>query len=155
MVNLSYATGEFPKLCKIAKVIPLFKKGDPFDCSNYGPVSLLSTFSKVFEECVYKRVYPFLKKNNPIFKCQFGFRSGYSSNQTMVNLVESIKIYIDNDNYLCSVFIDPEKAFDTVDHQILLQKLYHYGIRDLGRNWFRSYYLIDSNSFLYQVPLQS
>ena len=90
----------------------------------------------MFEKCVYKRVYSFLEKNL-IFMQQFGFMSGYSSNHTMVNLVETIKKYIDNDNYMCSIFIDLEKALDTVDYQILLQKLYHYGIRGLSQNWFR------------------
>ena len=89
--------------------------------------------------CVYKRVYSFLEKNNLIFKRQFGFRSGYSSNHTIVNLAESIKKYIDHDNYVFSVFIDLGKAFDSVGHQILLQKLYHYGIRGLAHNWFQSY----------------
>ena len=78
-----------------------------------------------------------LQKNNLIFKRQFGFRSGYSSNHTIVNLVESIKKYIENDNYVCSVFIDLKKTFDTVDHQILLQKIYHYGFRGLAHNWFK------------------
>ena len=139
LVNPSLITGEFPKLCKITKVIPLFKKGDPLDCSNHRPISLLSTFSKIFEKCAYKRVYSFLEKNSLIFKCQFDFGSGYSSNHTTVNPVESIKQYIDNDNYVCSVFIILEKAFDTVDHEILLQKLYYYGIPGLAHNWFRSY----------------
>ena len=74
----------------------------------------------------FKRVYSFLEKSNLIFKRQFGFRSGYSSNHTIVNLVKRIK-YIDNDNYVWSLFIDLEKAFDTVDHQFFLQKLYHRG----------------------------
>ena len=73
------------------------------------------------------------------FKGLFGLRSGYSSNYPIVNLAESIKKYIDNDNCRCSVFIDLEKAFDTVDHQILSQKLYHYGIRCLVHKWFGSY----------------
>ena len=100
---LSFTTGEFPKLRKTAKVVPLFKKGDPLVCSNYRPISLPPTFSKICEKCVYKRVYSFLEKNNLIFKSQFGFRSCYSSNHTIVNLVESIKKYIENDNYVCSV----------------------------------------------------
>ena len=75
----------------IAKVIPLFKKGDPLDCSNYRAISLLSTFSKVFEKCIYKCVFSFLEKNNFIFERQFDFRAGYSSNHIIVNLVESIK----------------------------------------------------------------
>ena len=116
LVNLSFTTGEFPNLCIIAKVIPLFRKGDPLDCSNYRPISLLSTFSKIFEKCFCKCVYSFLGKNNLIFKPQLGFRSGYSSNQTIVNLVESSKKYIDNHKYVCSVFIDLEKAFNTMDH---------------------------------------
>ena len=91
LVNFSFTTREFPNLCKIAKVIPLFKKGDPLDYSSYRPISLLSTFRKIFEKCVYERVYSFLQKNNLIFKRQFAFRSGYSSNHTIVNLVGSIK----------------------------------------------------------------
>ena len=124
LVNLSFTTGEFPNLCEIAKVIPLFKTGDPLDCYNYRLLSLLFTFSKIFGKCVYKHVYSFLEKNNVIFKRQFGFSSGYFSNHKIANLIQSIKEYIDNDNYVCSVFIDLEKAFNTVGYQILLQIIF-------------------------------
>ena len=123
LVNLSLTNREFPNLCKIAKGIPLYKNGDPFDSSNYRPISLLSTFSKIFEKCVYKCVYSFIEKNYLSFKRQIGFTSGCSSDHTTVNLVESDKKYIDNNDYICNAFIDLQKAFDTVDHQILLQNV--------------------------------
>ena len=106
-------------------------------------MSLLFTFSKIFENNVHKRVHSFLEKNNFIFKRQFDFRSGYSSHHTIVNLVESIKKYSDNDNYVCSVFRDLEKPFDIVDHQMLLP--YHYGI---AHNWFQSY-LFNRQQFVF------
>ena len=87
LVNLSFTMGEFQNLCKIAKVIPLFKNGDPLDCSNYRSISLLSTFSKIFEKYVYERVYSFLEKNNLTFNQKFGFRSGYSSNHTINRVI--------------------------------------------------------------------
>ena len=123
LVNLSLTNREFPNLCKIAKGIPLYKNGDPFDSSNYRPISLLSTFSKIFEKCVYKCVYSFLEEIYLSFKWQFGFSSSCSANHIKVNLVESVKKYIDNNDYICNVFIDLQKAFDTVDHQVLLQNV--------------------------------
>ena len=118
MVNISLTNRKFPKLCNIAKYISLFKKGDFLDYSNYRLILLLSTFSKIFEKYVYKNVYSFIQNDNLIFKSQFGFRSGYSSNNTIVTLVESIKKYIDQ--ILClPVIYGSWKAFDIVDHQIL------------------------------------
>ena len=111
LINLSFTTRQFLKFCKIAKVMALFRKEDPLDCSNCRPISLLSTFSEIFEKCVYKHVYSFLDKNKLIFKHQCGFRSGYSSNHIIVNLVESIKKCINNDNCVCSVFRHLEKSF--------------------------------------------
>ena len=109
LVNLSFTTGEFLNLCKIARVIPLFEKVDPVDCSNYRSISLLSIFSKICQKCVSRHLYSFLEKNSLAFK-HFSFGSGYSSIYKIVNLVESIKKYTDNDNYLCSVIIDLKKA---------------------------------------------
>ena len=87
LVNLSFTTGEFQNFCKIAKVIPLFKNDDPLDFSNYRSISLLSTFSKIFEKYVCKRAYSFLEKNKLIFKQKFGFRLGYSSNHTINRVI--------------------------------------------------------------------
>ena len=109
LINLSLTTRQFPKFCKIAKVMVLFRKEDPLDCSNCRPISLLSTLSKIFEKCVYKHVYSFLDKNKLIFKHQFGFRSGYSFNHIILNLIESIKKCINNDNYVGSAFRHLEK----------------------------------------------
>ena len=109
LIYLFFTTRQFPKFCKIAKVMVLFRKEDPLDCSNCRPISLLSTFSKLFEKCVFKHVYSFLDKNKLTFKHQFGFRSGYSSNQIIVNLVESIKKCIMI--IMCAVYLDILKKF--------------------------------------------
>ena len=79
IVNLSFVTGIFPDLCKIAKVVPIFKKDDPLKCNNYRPISLLPIFSKMFEKLIYSRMYSFLEKNNLLQDKQFGFRSKHST----------------------------------------------------------------------------
>ena len=139
LVNRSFTTREFPKICKSypvieKKVICLIEL-----IRNYRPILLLFTYNKIFEKSVYKRGYLFLEENNSIFKRHLGFRSCYSFNHTILNFIENIEKYIDNDNYVCNVFIDFEKAFDIADCQILLQKLNHYGIRVLAYKWFRLY----------------
>lgn len=139
LVNNSFRDGVFPSLCKVARVIPVFKKGDPNLVSNYRPISLLSIFSKIFEKCFYKRLYSFLTKYNLIFMRQFGFRSGFSTNHALATIVETIKAKLDERNYVCGIFIDLQKAFDTVDHEILLQKLNFYGIRGMSNEWLRSF----------------
>ena len=139
LINQSFQQGTFPEICKIAKVIPVYKKGDKTLCSNNRPISLLSIFSKIFEKCIYSRFYQFLTKHNLIYKKQFGFRTNHSTNHAMVSLIETIKYYLDNGDYVCEVFIDLQKAFDTVDHEILLHKLFCYGIRSIANDWIRSF----------------
>ena len=139
LINQSFDEGMFPDLCKIAEVIPVHKKGDSTTASNYRPISLLSVFSKIFEKCMYTRLYEFLEKHQLIYNRQFGFRAHHSTSHALCSLIELIKTYLDDGNFVCGIFIDLQKAFDTVDHEILMQKLWHYGIRGTAHEWLKSF----------------
>ena len=147
LINQSFEKGVFPDICKIAKVIPIYKKGDETISSNYRPISLLPIFSKIFEKCMYTRIYSFLTKFNLIYEKQFGFRKHYSTNHAFSSLIETIKNYLDSGNFVCGIFIDLQKAFDTVDHKILLNKLWSYGIRGNANAWLKSF-LINRKQFV-------
>ena len=131
--------GVFPDKMKLAKVIPMFKKGCPLIASNYRPISLPSVFSKITEKVMYERLYKFLEKRETLYNLQFGFRASHSINHALVSLTEAIKNSLDNRKFGCGIFIDLQKAFDTVNHTILLLKLEHHGIRGTALSWFESY----------------
>ena len=140
LINLTFETGVFPSSLKTVKVIPIFKnKGSNLEVNNYRPISLLSNIDKIFEKLVHKRVTSFLLKHNLFFNKQFGFRKCHSTNQALISLTETIRNSLDNGQFSCGVFIDLQKAFDTVDHNILLRKLELYGIRGTCNKWFRTY----------------
>ena len=147
IINISFKRGIFPELCKIAHVIPVYKKGDQLDCSNYRLISLLSNISKVFEKAKYSRLYEFLNKYNCLCKKQFGFQNSHSTNHAWITeiteITEIIREALDRDEYSCGLLLDFQKAFDTVNHKILIGKLNHYGVRGLPLDWFKSY-LTDS-----------
>ena len=138
IINLSFCDGLFPDLLKFASVCPIFK-GSKEKCENYRPISLLSNLSKLFERAMHTRVYDFLESSNVFYNLQFGFRKKYSTNHALLSIVENIKQSLDNKTFACGVFIDLEKAFDTVNHNIILDKLKYYGIRGPAHQWFSSY----------------
>ena len=139
VINISIKTGIYPDQLKIAKILPLYKKGSNSDPSNYRPISILSIINKIFEKILHKRLYNYLNKFNILYKYQFGFRKGHSTTQALIELTDNIKRGLDNKQYTCGIFIDLCKAFDTVDHNILLNKMHHYGIRGVVYKLFKSY----------------
>lgn len=137
--NLSFKTGVFPEKMKLAKVIPLYKAGDSHVFNNYRPISLLSQFSKILEKLFVERLDNFIDKNNLLMDSQYGFRSGRSTSMALIELVDRLTNCIENKKYAVGIFIDLKKAFDTVDHEIMLKKMERYGIRGVGYNWIKNY----------------
>ena len=137
--NLSFHIGQHPDLFKISKTIPIFKKGSRLLVSNYRPISLLSNLNKILEKLVHIRVYKFLENFHCLYSLQFGFRQKHSTNHALIDITETIRNALDNKKHVCGVFVDLQKAFDTVNHEILVAKLDHYGIRGTANNWFSSY----------------
>ena len=107
--NESFQSSSFPTKIKLAKVMPLVKKGYPLDSSNYKPISLLSVFSKITEKIMYRYLYDFLKQDNILYSHQFGFHANHSINHALMNLTESIKNTLDTKRFECGIFIDLEK----------------------------------------------
>ena len=128
--------GVFPDILKTANIIPLFKKEDSMLFSNYRPVSLLCTLSKLLEKIMYNKVIDFLKEHDILFKYPFGFRQGYSTYLALTVLVDKLVKSLENGDYVVGVFLDFSKAFDTVDHEILLAKLQCYGLRGIASQWY-------------------
>ena len=129
----------FPDELKIAKVIPLFKSGDDSKCQNYRPVSVLPSFSKIFEKIIYSRLLSFIDKHDIIYKYQFGFRQYHSTAMALIKLTENISNALEKGEFVLGVFLDFSKAFDTVNFNILFKKLSLLGIRAIALNLIRSY----------------
>ena len=137
--DICIATGKQPTKLKLAHALPILKKGSRLLVSNYRPISLLSNLNKILEKIMHKRVYAFLEKYELLYSLQFGFRTQYSTTHALIHMTEAIRSALDSGQVTCGIFVDFQKAFDTVNHEILLKKLEHYGFRGAINDWFRSY----------------
>ena len=137
IINLSLESGVVPNGLKSAIVKPLYKKGSRLDVGNYRPVSILPTISKIMERAVYLQMEKHLKDKNILYEFQSGFRASYSTDTCLINLQDGIRIDISQGKYVGMVLMDLQKAFDTVDHDILLEKLDSMGFDN--HKWFESY----------------
>ena len=138
IINISIVTGTHPERLKMVKVIPIFK-GSRLVVSNYRPISLLSNLNTMFEKVVYKRIYDFIEKFDCLYTQQFGFRAKYSTTHALINITEKIRSALEENKVACGILVDLQKAFVTVNHEIILEKLNYYGFRGIINFWFRSY----------------
>ena len=137
--NLSLRTGSFPCEWKTARISALFKKGSKLEVGNYRPISILPVISKCLEKLVHDQVYEYLSRNELLARQQSGFRPRHSTQTSLHLILEDLYSGIHQGNLVGMVALDLRKAFDTVDHAILLDKLKHYGFLSSSLSWFTSY----------------
>ena len=139
LINASLLEGNFPTALKTAKTVPIHKGGPKIDIQNYRPISLLSAFPKIYEKVMYSRIYDFLSNNKVLVENQFGFRKGRSCEDALLTAQNHILTTLNRKQICMLLLIDFSKAFDMVDHNILLSKLDHYGMRGAAHTWIKSY----------------
>ena len=139
IIYKSFETGAIPEQLKIAKIIPIHKSGDRLLPDNYRPISLLRNFSNILEKVMSNRLTYFLESNNLLCQEQFGFRKSHSTLHPLVHFLNKISEAKNLNKHSIAIFCDLRKAFDTVDHKILLKKLYNLGVRGIELKWFENY----------------
>ena len=154
IINSSFRTGIFPDDLKIGKVCPVFKSGEKDIFSNYRPISILPSMSKIFEKAMFVRLSDYLEKKQSLIMNQYGFRKKHSTYMAIMDMYDRISKAIDKNEYCIGIFIDLSKAFDTLDHDILLSKLEHYGVRGIALDWFRNY-LRNRKQYVYYNGISS
>ena len=139
IINQSLHTGIFPDKLKLAKVIPVFKKGDRTKLDNYRPISILPAISKIFERAIFDQLYIHFTHNNLFYESQYGFKKTHSTEFAVLELIDRITQSLDNGQTPVNIYLDLSKAFDTLDHSILLYKFSHYGVNDSALKRLGSY----------------
>ena len=137
--NESLSMGIFPGVMKLVDAVPLYKAKEKFLETNYRPISLLTTMSKILEKVVYSRVYAFLNDNDQLYTSQYGFRHRHSCDNAVGEVISHIVKNLELDRTSIALFLDLSKAFDTLDHNLLLHKMERYGLRGVVLEWFCSY----------------
>ena len=136
--NQSFETVIFPDALKVARIIPMFKKGDLLQCNNYRPISLTSNISKIMEKLVHQHLYIFLE-DNLLNDKQFIFWNKHSAMHAQIEITEKIREALDKKHFAWGIFMDLQKAFDTVNYDILLDKLNYYGVKGISNMWFETF----------------
>ena len=153
--QLSLSQGIFPDSLKIAKISPIFKTGETTNLSNYRPISVLPCFSKILEKIMYNKLYKYFTERNILYSKQFGFQRNNSTEHAIIQLYDEICESFEQNKYTLGVFIDFSKVFDTVDHNILIEKLLHYGVKGNNLKWFSSYLTNRKQFILYNENQKS
>ena len=139
MCNKSLALGIFPDRLKYSEIKLIFKKGDKHIISNYRPISILTSFSKVLEKAVYIQLYEHCSKHNILVDEQFGFINKLATTDAIFKLINEIQIALNEKIMVGGIFCNLEKAFDSINYDILISKLNFYGVEGKTLLWFKSY----------------
>ena len=139
IINLCIEQGIFPDHLKLAEIVPVYKKGDKSIETNYRPISLISNFAKILEKIIHKRLIKFLDKHQILSQMQFGFRKNIGTNFSLAYITEFLHEKLDKSRPTIAVFLDLAKAFDTVNHELLLKKIENYGIRGVAYSLAKNY----------------
>ena len=137
LINECFATSICPYPLKVARLTPLQKSSAVDQSNNYRPISILSILSKIIEKLTYIRLIRYIDRNSILNSNQFGFRKAHSTSHAITSIHEQILENVNNDEHTVSIYLDLSKAFDCVNHGILLSKLEHYGVRWVALNFFQ------------------